>query len=217
MVRFQTSVFLLWRAAWQLQASWTERAGNPRPDSTIRLVIEGFPAATVLTTGTASELTGRTFQAANLAISRLMKAGAMVQVNVGRRNRAFEDSELIEAFTSLERQLASPDGDTRISPPARPVPVSGDPHFTHAGSRKNRKTRPLSDRLAGPENQAVGVSETHACHTVRLGSAFLWHKGRHLPPRTWPRPRPAFSPVAADRFPKGPGRRPPKECVSVIL
>ncbi len=106
----------------ELQASWTERVGNPRRDSTVRLVIGALPAAPVLTTGTASELTGRTFQAANLAISRLVDAGVLVQVNVGRRNRAFEAPELIDAFTSLERELASPGGDTRVSGPARQVP-----------------------------------------------------------------------------------------------
>jgi hypothetical protein len=44
------------------------------------------------------------------------------QVNVGRRNRAFEAPEPITAFTALERQLASPEGDTRSSPPERRVP-----------------------------------------------------------------------------------------------
>ena len=107
----------------QLQEAWTERAGNPRRDSTIRLLIAALPAAPVLTTGTASELTGRTFQATNLAISRLVAAGVLVQVNVGRRNRAFEAPELIDTFTSLERQLASPGGDTRVSPPVRQVPA----------------------------------------------------------------------------------------------
>ena len=34
---------------------------------------------------------------------------------VGRRNRAFDAVEFIDLFTSLERQLASPDGDTRIA------------------------------------------------------------------------------------------------------
>ena len=43
----------------------------------------------------------------------------LVQTTVGRRNRAFEAAELIEAFTALERQLASPRGDTRVSGPAR--------------------------------------------------------------------------------------------------
>ena len=34
---------------------------------------------------------------------------------MGRRNRAFEAPEIINAFTDLERQLASPDGDTLTS------------------------------------------------------------------------------------------------------
>ena len=107
----------------KLKASWTERVGSPRRDSTVRLLIGALPAAPVLTTSTASELTGRSFQATNLAISRLADAGVLVQVNVGRRNRAFEAPELIDAFTSMERQLASPGGDTRISRPARQVPA----------------------------------------------------------------------------------------------
>ena len=36
--------------------------------------------------------------------------------------RAFEAHEIVDAFTDLERQLASPDGDTLSSAPARPVP-----------------------------------------------------------------------------------------------
>jgi hypothetical protein len=46
----------------------------------------------------------------------------LVQVNVGRRHRAFEAPEMVEAFTALERRLASPAGDTRASAPARRVP-----------------------------------------------------------------------------------------------
>ena len=106
----------------ELQSLWAERTGNPRQDSTVRRLIEAMPAAPVLTASTASELTGRTFQATNLAISRLVDAGVLVQVSVGRRNRAFEAPELIDAFISLERQLASPEGDTRTSPPSRHVP-----------------------------------------------------------------------------------------------
>ena len=106
----------------QLQASWLERVGNPKPDTTIRELIGELPAAPVLTTTTASELTGRTFQAANLAISRLVDAGILEQVNVGRRNRAFEAPELIDAFTWLERQLQSPAAATRISRTVGRVP-----------------------------------------------------------------------------------------------
>ncbi len=44
------------------------------------------------------------------------------QVNIGRRNRAYEAPEIIAAFTDLEQQLASPEGDTRTSKPVRRVP-----------------------------------------------------------------------------------------------
>ena len=92
----------------ELQASWVEKAGSPRRNSTVRRVIEVLPAAPVLTAGTAAELTGRSFQAANGAVSVLVEAGVLEQVRVGRRNRAFEAPELIEAFASLEQQLGSP-------------------------------------------------------------------------------------------------------------
>ena len=70
-----------------------------------------------------SALAGCSFQAADQAIDRLVDAGVLVQVNVGRRNRAFEAHfELIDVFTALERQLASPSDDTLVSPPVRNVP-----------------------------------------------------------------------------------------------
>jgi hypothetical protein len=55
----------------------------------------------------------RSFQATNQAVHRLSEAGILHQIRVGRRNRAFEAGQLIDAFTDLERQLASPEGDTR--------------------------------------------------------------------------------------------------------
>lgn len=91
----------------QLQADWRQRTGGPRRDSALSRLIETLPAAPVLTVATAADLTGRSFQAANQAVDRLVDAGVLVQVNVGRRNRAFEAPELIDVFTALERQLAS--------------------------------------------------------------------------------------------------------------
>ena len=105
-----------------LQASWIERAGRPRRDSAARRLIEALPAAPVLTASTAATLIGRSFQATSQAIDRLVAVGVLTQANAGRRNRTFEAPELIEAFTALERQLASPAGDTRVSVPARRVP-----------------------------------------------------------------------------------------------
>ena len=105
-----------------VQASWIERAGRPRRDSAARRLIEALPAAPILTASTVAALIDRSFQAAGQAIDRLVGAGVLTQANAGRRNRTFEAPELIEAFTALERQLASPAGDTRVSEPARRVP-----------------------------------------------------------------------------------------------
>ena len=67
-------------------------------------------------------LVGRSVQAVNEAIPRLVDAGVLTQTTLGKRNRAFEAKELIDSFTALERQLASPDADTRTAPPTRRVP-----------------------------------------------------------------------------------------------
>ena len=106
----------------QLQETWRQRAGNPRRDSAVQRLIGALPAAPVLTVATAAGLIGRSFQAANQAMDRLVEAGVLVQINVGRRNRAFEAPELIDLFTALERQLASPAGDTLVADPVRRVP-----------------------------------------------------------------------------------------------
>ena len=74
----------------QLQETWRQRAGNPRRDSAVQRLIGALPAAPVLTVATAAGLIGRSFQAANQAMDRLVEAGVLVQINVGRRNRAFE-------------------------------------------------------------------------------------------------------------------------------
>lgn len=106
----------------RLQATWRQRAGNPRRDSAARRLIDALPSAPVLTVATAAQMSGRSFQASNQAIQQLVNAGVLAQVNVDRRNRAFEAPELIELFTALERQLSSPTGDTLTSEPFRPVP-----------------------------------------------------------------------------------------------
>jgi predicted transcriptional regulator len=85
-------------------------------------LINALPGAPIVTVNGAAKLIGRTFQATNQAVTRLVDAGILKQVRVGRRNRAFEAPELIRQFTDLERRLASPAGETRSSAPTRPVP-----------------------------------------------------------------------------------------------
>ena len=105
-----------------LQVSWRERVGRARRDSTVNLLISVLPSAPVLTATTAAELVGRSFPATSMAIERLVAAGVLGQVSMGRRNRAYEAPELIDAFTAFERRLASAEADTRVSAPGRRVP-----------------------------------------------------------------------------------------------
>jgi Fic family protein len=106
----------------EVQTLWRRRLGHVRADSAVDRLINALPGAPVMTVRTAAALIGRSVQAVNQAIPRLVEAGVLSQTTIGRRNRAFEALELIDAFNDLERQLASPDGDTRQSAPARRVP-----------------------------------------------------------------------------------------------
>jgi Fic family protein len=106
----------------EIQSTWRSRLGRVRADSAADRLIGALPGAPVITVRSAAALVDRTEQAVNEAIPRLVEARVLTQTTVGKRNRAFEAPELIEAFNDLERQLASPEGDTRFSPPERRVP-----------------------------------------------------------------------------------------------
>jgi Fic family protein len=109
-------------SAQSLHGQWKAQLGSVRANSATDLLLRALPGAPVITVGSATTLVDRSFNAVNDAIARLVDAGILKQINVGKRNRAFEAPEIIEAFTDLERQLASPEGNTRTSEPARRVP-----------------------------------------------------------------------------------------------
>ena len=109
----------------RLEASWRERLAPLRAGSSAERLLAALSGAPIITVNGARDITGRSFQAANEAITRLVEAGILKQISVGRRNRAFEAAEVVRAFTDLERQLASPAGNTRHSPPKRAVPRRG--------------------------------------------------------------------------------------------
>jgi len=106
-----------------IQQGWRAAAGTVRRGSAADLLIGTLPGAPVVSVSSAADLIGRSFQATNEAMNRLEAVGVVRQVNVGRRNRAFETPAIIDAFTALERQLASPTGDTRSAPSDRPAPA----------------------------------------------------------------------------------------------
>ena len=106
----------------EIQEGWRSRLGRVRSDSAVDRLLRVLPGAPIVTVNGAGELIGRSFQQTNEAITRLEESGVLAQVSVGRRNRAFEAGEIVDAFIDLERRLASPAGDTRSSPPVRRVP-----------------------------------------------------------------------------------------------
>ena len=102
------------------------RLGRVRAGSSVDLLIRTLPGTPILSVKSAMSVLGRSKPQVNAAVARLEMAGILKQVTVGRRNRAFEAREVIDAFADLERQLASPDGNTVTSPPVRPVPARRD-------------------------------------------------------------------------------------------
>jgi Fic family protein len=105
-----------------IESVWRERLGKIRSKSATDVLLRKLVGAPVLTVASAADLLKKSFVQTNEAVTRLEQAGILHQITIGRRNRAFEAPEIIAAFTDLERQLASPDGDTKTSGPTRPVP-----------------------------------------------------------------------------------------------
>ncbi len=92
-----------------IQEGWRHALGRVRKGSAVELLVGALPGAPIVAVKSASELIGRSYERTNEAIARLHEAGVLQPVKVGRRNRAFEARDVIEAFSDLDRQLASPD------------------------------------------------------------------------------------------------------------
>jgi len=110
------------RRTQQLQVEWRARLGSVRSDAAALALLDRLIATPVITVRSVAEDLGVSVPAANNAVAQLVEAAIVAQVRAGRRNRAFEAREILDAFTSLERQFASPTGDTRTAEPNRTVP-----------------------------------------------------------------------------------------------
>jgi len=107
----------------ELGQTWRDKVGSVRAGSAVADLLERvLPQTPVMTVAQLVALTGRSTQAINQAVERLVSCGVLRQTTVGRRNRAFEADGLIELITGFERSLASPAGDTAEEAPVRPVP-----------------------------------------------------------------------------------------------
>ena len=107
----------------ELVDQWRSSLGTVRKGSALDLLIEVLPGVPLMTVESAARLISRSEVAAGAAINRVVEAGILTQRNVGKqRYRIFEAPAILELFTSLERALASPTGDTATDGPVRPVP-----------------------------------------------------------------------------------------------
>jgi Fic family protein len=109
----------------ELEARWRSQLSQVRRGSSLDLFLGKLVGMPVFTVNTASCALDRSFQSVNPAIERLVAAGIAKPLRSGKRFRAFEVPEALDAFRAFERKLASPAGDTRTAEPARPVPYRG--------------------------------------------------------------------------------------------
>lgn len=97
----------------QLQEAWRAKLGPTRADASALKIIAVLPGAPVTTVAAASKLIRRSLPSTIEGMQRLVDAGILSPTRAGRRRgQVFEAREVIAAFTNLERQLASPSGDT---------------------------------------------------------------------------------------------------------
>ena len=106
-----------------IETKWRNEIPKPRAGSSLDLLLRGLVGMPILTVSTAMKLTGSSRQQTGEAVNTLVAAGILERTSNGLRNVSYEAPEIIEAFTSLERELGSPIGDTRTAPPTRPVPA----------------------------------------------------------------------------------------------
>jgi Fic family protein len=83
------------RRAQEIEGAWRGQMARVRRNSAVDLLLRALLGAPVITVNSAA------------AVSQLVGANILHQVTFGRRNRAYEAPEIIQAFTNLERELAS--------------------------------------------------------------------------------------------------------------
>jgi Fic family protein len=105
-----------------MESRWRKELGSVRKGSALDKLLAVLVGMPVFTVQSASAHLGQSYQSVNLAVERLVEARVAKPLSAARRNRAYEVPDALDAFRAFERQLASPEGDTRIGKPIRPVP-----------------------------------------------------------------------------------------------
>lgn len=121
------------RQVHEIQDRWREAVGKLRSDSAVLRLIDVLPGAPLVTVQSAAALVNRSVQATNEAIAHLQRSGVLEQTTTGKRNRGFEATALIDAFTANSPAPTPTPACRRRRGLSRPAGADGD-----AG----RRTRP---------------------------------------------------------------------------
>ena len=149
-------------------------ASQTRPST----ALDALPGAPMITVQSGAALIGRSLQAVNEAIPRLVDARRAHPDDGRKRNRAFEAKELIDSFTALERQLASPDGDTRSPPPVAAFPRD-DPSARRRCFPAASREPYLTDSTRRPHSLPWRIKRATPAFPSRGGRSRRWAGPRH--------------------------------------
>lgn len=113
------------RQRWAAQAA----AHRIRSSSAASRLIGHLPANPVITADSARALLDANERTARHAVARLADAGILVQRSAGRRNRVFECSDMMDAFTESARE--QPAANLTLQTPTAPQPPAEGPRSGH--------------------------------------------------------------------------------------
>jgi len=94
-----------------------------RQDSAAARMLRILPEAPILTARSTQRLLEVTHPAARAALEELTAAGILRAKQVDRKTTGYQAVEVFELLTYAERNLASTQWNTRLSPPSRPAPA----------------------------------------------------------------------------------------------
>ena len=109
------------RRALEIEQKWRELV-HPRANSAADRLLSVLPGNPVVSIASAARLTGRSLEAARLAVASLVDKGVLTQNARNRKSNLYTAADIIHEFTALERALGTSGGDTLTAKPSRPVP-----------------------------------------------------------------------------------------------
>ena len=104
-----------------IKVGWTKKM-KFRAGSAGSLLLDVLPGTPAISIKTAQALTNRSYPAACSAVLALQEAGILYQNSKNRKSGIYVAHEILNAFNSYERALATSAGDTSVEKPKRPVP-----------------------------------------------------------------------------------------------